>query len=223
MIKKAYLLSPGPTPIPSSVLAAAAEPIIHHRTEEFSKIFMEVGEGLKSVFGTREDVYILTSSGTGAMEAAVANLCSPGDQVLTINAGKFGERWGQLCKAYGVVFKDIVLDWGKVLPKEDLEAELKANPAVKVVFATLSETSAGQVFDIRGFGEVVSKTPAVLVVDGISGLGATPCPMDEWNIDVLLTGSQKSLMVPPGLAYIAASPRAWKLVESSRVRSSTST
>ncbi len=216
MIKKAYLLSPGPTPVPSSVLAAAAEPIIHHRTEEFSKIFMEVSEGLKSVFGTREDVYILTSSGTGAMEAAVANLCSPGDQVLTINAGKFGERWGQLCKAYGLVFKDIVLDWGKVLSKEDLEAELKANPAVKVVFATLSETSAGQVFDIQGFGEVVSKTPAVLVVDGISGLGAAPCPMDEWKIDVLLTGSQKSLMVPPGLAYIAAGPRAWRLVESSK-------
>ncbi|MCX6565514.1 MAG: alanine--glyoxylate aminotransferase family protein [Candidatus Aminicenantes bacterium] len=216
MIKKYYLLSPGPTPVPSSVLAAAAEPIIHHRTAEFSKIFMETTEGLKYVFGTKEDVYILTSSGTGAMEAAVCNLCSPGDQVLTINAGKFGERWGNLCKAYGVIYKDIVLDWGKVLSKEALEAELKANPAIKVVFATLSETSSGQIFDIQGFGEVVAKTPAILVVDGISGLGATPCPMDEWKIDVLLTGAQKSFMIPPGLAYIAVSPKAWKLVETSK-------
>jgi len=216
MIKKYYLLSPGPTPVPASVLSAAAEPIIHHRTAEFSKIFMETTEGLKYVFGTKEDVYILTSSGTGAMETAVCNLCSPGDQVLTINAGKFGERWGNLCKAYGVTYKDIVLEWGKVLPKEALEAELKANPAIKVVFATLSETSAGQIFDIQGFGEVVAKTPAVLVVDGISGLGATPCPMDEWKIDVLLTGAQKSFMIPPGLAYIACSPKAWKLVETSK-------
>ncbi len=216
MIKKYYLLSPGPTPVPSSVLAAAAEPIIHHRTAEFSKIFMETTEGLKYVFGTKEDVYILTASGTGAMETAVANVCSPGDQVLTINAGKFGERWGNICKAYGVVYKDIVLEWGKVLSKEALEAELKANPAVKVVFATLSETSAGQIFDIQGFGEVVAKTPAVLVVDGISGVGATPCPMDEWKIDVLLTGAQKSFMIPPGLAYIALGPKAWKLVETSK-------
>jgi len=216
MIKKYYLLSPGPTPVPSSVLAAASEPIIHHRTAEFSKIFMETTEGLKYVFGTKEDVYILTSSGTGAMEAAVCNLCSPGDQVLTINAGKFGERWGNLCKAYGVVYKDLILEWGKVLSKEALEAELKANPAVKVVFATLSETSAGQIFDIQGFGEVVAKTPAVFVVDGISGLGATPCPMDEWKIDVLLTGAQKSFMIPPGLAYIAVGPKAWKLAETSK-------
>ncbi|MBN1938897.1 MAG: alanine--glyoxylate aminotransferase family protein [Candidatus Aminicenantes bacterium] len=216
MIKKAYLLSPGPTPVPPSVLAAAAEPIIHHRTEEFSGIFMEVTEGLKTIFGTREDVYILTASGTGAMEAAVANLCSPGDRVLTINAGKFGERWSRICRAYGVAARDIVLDWGKVLPKESLEAELEAVPDVKAVFATLSETSAGQVFDIKGFGEVVARTQAVLVVDGISGLGAAPCPMDEWNIDVLIAGSQKSLMIPPGLSFIAASPKAWAFIESSK-------
>ncbi len=216
MIKKSYLLSPGPTPVPSSVLAAAAEPIIHHRTEEFSRIFMEVTEGLKDIFGTKEDVYVLTSSGTGAMEAAVANFCSPGDRVLTINAGKFGERWGRICAAYGVAFKDLVLEWGQVLSKEALAAELKADPGIRAVFATLSETSAGQVFDIQGFGEVVARTAAILVVDGISGVGAAPCPMDAWGIDVLLTGSQKSLMVPPGLAYIAASPKAWKLADVSK-------
>jgi len=174
MIKKYYLLSPGPTPVPENVLAAAAEPIIHHRTPEFSKIFMETTEGLKMVFGTKEDVFILTSSGTGAMEAAVVNTLSPGDKVLTINAGKFGERWGNICKAYGVAYKEIVVEWGKDYTREQLEAELKANPGVKAVFCQISETSTGAIFDIKGFGEVVSKTEAILVVDGISGTGATP-------------------------------------------------
>jgi len=212
MIKKYYLLSPGPTPVPENVLAAAAEPIIHHRTPEFSKIFMEVTEGLKSVFGTKEDVFILTSSGTGAMETAVVNSLSPGDKAITINAGKFGERWGNLCKAFGVQYKEIVLEWGQDYAKEKLEAELKANPEVKAVFSSLSETSSGQIFDIQGFGEVVAKSNAILVVDGISGVGATPCPMDDWKVDIIVAGSQKSFMIPPGLAYIAFSPKAWKLV-----------
>ncbi|MHB8095340.1 MAG: pyridoxal-phosphate-dependent aminotransferase family protein [Candidatus Aminicenantales bacterium] len=217
MIKKYYLLSPGPTPIPESVLSVAAEPIIHHRTPEFSKIFMEVTAGIQRVFETREDVYILTSSGTGAMETAIINTLSPGDRVLTINAGKFGERWGNICKAYGVANKDIALEWGSDFTKEQLAGELNADPGIKAVFATLSETSTGAVYDIKGYGEVVSRTGAILVVDGISGLGATPCPMDEWNIDVLVTGSQKSFMIPPGLAYIAFSKKAWKLVETSKL------
>lgn len=217
MIKKYYLLSPGPTPVPEPVLAAAAEPIIHHRTPEFSNIFMEAVEGLKYVFGTGEDVHILTSSGTGAMEAAVVNLLSPGDKVITINGGKFGERWGNICKAYGLAYKEIVLDpWGKDLTKDQLAAELKAEPGTKAVFCGLSETSSGAVFDVRGFAEVVAATDAVLVVDGISGVGAAPCPMDEWKVDVIVSGSQKSFMIPPGLAYIAFSPKAWKLVETSK-------
>lgn len=216
MIKKYYLLSPGPTPVPSDVLASAAEPIIHHRTPEFSKIFMETTEGLKAVFGTKEDVYILTSSGSGAMEAAVINLLSPGDKVLTINAGKFGERWGNICKAYGIAHKEIIVEWGRDFTKDQLEAELKAAPGTKAVFCQLSETSTGAIFDIQGFGEVVSRTDAILVVDGISGTGATPCPMDEWKIDVMISGSQKSFMIPPGLAYIAVGPRAWKLVDSAK-------
>ena len=216
MIKKYYLLSPGPTPVPENVLAAAAEPIIHHRTPEFSKIFMETTEGLKMVFGTKEDVFILTSSGTGAMEAAVVNTLSPNDKVLTVNAGKFGERWGNIGKAYGIAFKEIVVEWGKNYTKDQLEAELKANPGVKAVLCQLSETSTGAIFDIKGFGEVVAKTEAILVVDGISGTGATPCPMDEWNIDIMVSGSQKSFMIPPGLAYIAFSPKAWKLVETAK-------
>lgn len=216
MIKKYYLLSPGPTPVPENVLAAAAEPIIHHRTPEFSKIFMETTEGLKYVFGTKEDVYILTSSGSGAMEAAVVNLLSPGDKALTLNAGKFGERWGNICKAYGIAYKEIVIEWGRDYAKEQLEAELKAEPGIKAVFCQLSETSTGAIFDIQGFGEVVSRTEAVLVVDGISGTGAMPCPMDEWKVDVMVSGSQKSFMIPPGLAYIAAGPKAWKLVETAK-------
>lgn len=213
MIKKYYLLSPGPTPIPPEVLSVAAEPIIHHRTPEFSEIFIQVSEGLKYVFGTAEDVFILTSSGTGAMETAIVNTLSPGDKVLTINGGKFGERWGNICRAYGVEVKEIVLDWGDDFTKEQLAAELKADPGIKAVFSTLSETSSGAVYDIQGYGEVVSQTDAILVVDGISGLGATPCPMDEWKVDILVAGSQKSFMIPPGLAYIAFSRKAWKLVE----------
>jgi len=216
MIKKYYLLSPGPTPVPEHVLAGAAEPIIHHRTAEFSTIFMETTEGLKFVFGTKEDVYILTSSGTGAMEAAVANLLSPGDRTLTLNAGKFGERWGNISKAYGIAHKEIVVEWGKDYTKDDLAAELKAMPDCKAVFCQLSETSTGAIFDVQGFGQVVSATNAILVVDGISGTGAMPCPMDDWKVDVMVSGSQKSFMIPPGLAYIAVGPKAWKLVETAK-------
>ena len=217
MIKKYYLLSPGPTPIPDKVLSVAAEPIIHHRTPEFSNIFMEVTEGIKTVFETKEDVFILTSSGTGAMETAVVNTLSPGDKVIIINGGKFGERWGNICKAYGVIYKDIILEWGADFTKGQLADELKANPDVKAVFTTLSETSSGAIYDIKGFGEVVSGTDAILVVDGISGVGAAPCPMDEWKVDVMVTGSQKSFMIPPGLAYIAFSQKAWKMVETSKL------
>jgi aspartate aminotransferase-like enzyme len=215
MIKKYYLLSPGPTPVPENVLAAAAEPIIHHRTPEFSGIFMEVSEGLKYVFGTEEDVFVLTSSGSGAMETAVINTLNPGDKVITLSGGKFGERWGKICRAYGVEVREIELEWGELFSKEQLAEELKALPETKAVFATLSETSSGTVYDIQGYGEVMASTEAILVVDGISGLGATPCPMDEWKVDIMVAGSQKSFMIPPGLAYLAFSPKAWNLVENS--------
>lgn len=215
MIKKYYLLSPGPTPVPDDVLSAAAEPIIHHRTPEFSAIFMDVCEGLKYVFQTEQDVFVLTSSGSGAMETAVINTLCPGDKVITINGGKFGERWGHICRAYGAEVHEIVLKWGEDFTKEQLEAELKANPETKAVFGSLSETSSGTVYDIQGYGEVLAQSEAILVVDGISGLGATPCPMDEWNVDVLVAGSQKSFMIPPGLAYLAFSDKAWDFVEKS--------
>lgn len=215
MIKKYYLLSPGPTPVPESVLSAAAEPIIHHRTPEFSAIFMEVSEGLKYVFQTEEDVFILASSGSGAMETAIVNTLCPGDKVIALNGGKFGERWGKMCRAYGVDVQEIILEWGEPFTKEQLVAELKANPDTKAVFATLSETSSGTIYDIQGYGEVLADSEAILVVDGISGLGAIPCPMDEWKVDVMVAGSQKSFMIPPGLAYIAFSPKAWEMMEKS--------
>jgi aspartate aminotransferase-like enzyme len=215
MIKKYYLLSPGPTPVPEKVLSAAAEPIIHHRTPEFSNIFMETTEGLKYVFQTENDVFILTSSGSGAMETAVVNTLCAGDKVITLNGGKFGERWGKICRAYGIEVKEITLEWGQPFSKEQLADELRTQPDTKAVFTTLSETSSGTVYDIQGFGEVVDRTDAILVVDGISGLGATPCPMDEWKVDILVSGSQKSFMIPPGLAYIAFSPKAWELAENS--------
>jgi aspartate aminotransferase-like enzyme len=215
MIKKYYLLSPGPTPVPEKVLSAAAEPIIHHRTPEFSDIFMETTVGLKYVFQTEQDVFILTSSGSGAMETAIVNTLCAGDKVISLNGGKFGERWGKICRAYGVEVKEITLEWGEPFTKEQLADELKAQPDTKAVLTTLSETSSGTVYDIKGFGEVVEGTAAILIVDGISGLGATPCPMDEWKVDILVSGSQKSFMIPPGLAYISFSPKAWDLVEKS--------
>jgi serine---pyruvate transaminase len=217
MIKKNYLLSPGPTPIHEDVLLAAAEPMIHHRTSKFSKIFEETSHLLKEVFCTSQPVFMLASSGTGAMEAAVINTLSPGDKALVLNGGKFGERWGNICKAYSLDVKEIVIEWGENFTGEALEEALKANPGVKAVFCALSETSTGSLYDVRRYGEIVSRTDAILVVDAVSGLVATPCPMDEWKIDVLVSCSQKALMTPPGLAYIALSQKAWKMNESSKL------
>jgi len=215
MIKKKYLISPGPTPVPESVLSAATEPVIHHRTPEFSKIFMDVVKGLQYMFQTKEPVFILTASGTGAMEAAVVNILSPGDKVIVINGGKFGNRWTSICREYGIQTKNIQINWGKSYPKEKLQDELRANPDVQAVFTTLSETSTGVIYDIKGYSEVLRDKQTLFVVDGISGIGAVPCPMDDWNIDVLIAGSQKVFMVPPGLSYIAFSQRAWNFVERS--------
>ncbi|MFC2156209.1 pyridoxal-phosphate-dependent aminotransferase family protein [Acidobacteriota bacterium] len=215
MLKKYHLLSPGPTPLPDEVLMEGARPLIHHRTPEFSRIFMETIEGLKYMFQTKEDVYILTSSGTGAMEAAVVNILSPADTVICINGGKFGGRWSHICQAYGVEVYEITLEWGEILTKEQLADALRNTPDCKAVFTTLCETSTGAVFDIKGYGEILCQTDSILVVDAISGLGATACPMDEWQIDVLISASQKSFMTPPGLAYMSFSQKSWKAVKES--------
>jgi aspartate aminotransferase-like enzyme len=189
--------------------------MIHHRTPEFSRIFMEVVTSIKTIFQTQNDVYILASSGSGAMEAAVVNTLSPGDSAIVINGGKFGNRWGKICRAYGLSVREIILEWGEPYTKEQLSEELEINPDANAVFSTLAETSTGTEYDIHGYGEVVALSKAILVVDGISGIGAISCPMDDWNLDVLLSASQKSFMAPPGLAYISFSKKAWKLVEQS--------
>jgi len=214
-VRKDYLLAPGPTPVPAEVLQAGALPIYHHRTPKFSKIVHDVSEDLKYLFQTKNDVYTLTSSGTGAMETAVVNLLSPGDKAIVIEGGKFGERWTKILKTYGMNPEIIKVPYGEFVTPEKLEETLKTHSDAKAVFTQLSETSTGVVYDTKGFGEVVSKTDAVLVVDGISGIGATELRCDDWNVDIALTGSQKGLMLPPGLAFISASDKAWKLIETS--------
>src|SRR3989338_2694055 len=171
---KDYLLTPGPTPLPPQVCEAMSRPIIHHRTPQFQAILKEATEGLKYVFQTNHDVFILASSGTGAMEAAVINLLSPGDAALTIQGGKFGERWTEICKAYGITAEVLDVEWGKAADPSQIEKKLKANPKIKAVFTTLCETSTGVTNDIEAIGKAVKETAAVLVVDAISGLGAIP-------------------------------------------------
>lgn len=215
-MRKNYLLTPGPTPLPPEICEALSKPIIHHRTPAFQAILKEVSESLKAVFQTKSDVFILTSSGTGAMEAAVVNLLSWGDKALVIQGGKFGERWTELCEAYGIKPTVINVEWGQALDPQILREHLDSDPAIKVVFATLCETSTGVAFDIKGFGQVLKDRDAVLVVDAISGLGAIDFQMDTWGVDVTVSGSQKGLMLPPGLGFISISKKAWKLVEESK-------
>ncbi|MDP1852854.1 MAG: alanine--glyoxylate aminotransferase family protein [Candidatus Omnitrophota bacterium] len=215
-MRKNYLLTPGPTPLPPEVCLAMARPIVHHRTPQFQVILKEATEGLKYVFQTKNDVYTLASSGTGAMEAAVVNLLSPGDTVLVIQGGKFGERWTEICKSYCINAEVIDVEWGKAVDPSEIQKRLKANPKIKAVFTTLCETSTGVVNDIEAIGKVVKDTEAVLVVDAISGLGAIDLKTDAWFCDIVVSGSQKGLMLPPGLGFISLSPKAEKLSESSK-------
>jgi aspartate aminotransferase-like enzyme len=214
MIKQ-YLLSPGPTPIPNEVMTAMSETIIHHRTPEFSKILNEVRDGLKSLFGTKSDVLILASSGTGAMEGAIANLFSPGEKVLVVNGGKFGERWLLLAQAFGLNPVEIKVEWGKAVRVETIERHLKDHPDTQGVLIQHSETSTTTLHPVREIARLTRNGP-LLVVDGVTSVGALPVPMDEWGIDVLVTGSQKALMLPPGLGFIALNDRAWARVDKSR-------
>lgn len=215
-MRKNYLLTPGPTPLPPQVCEAMSRPIIHHRTPQFQAILKEAAEGLKYVFQTKNDVFILASSGTGAMEAAVINLLSPGDTALIIQGGKFGERWTEICKAYSINAQVLDVEWGKAVSPDEIQKILKAKNKIKAVFTTLCETSTGVANDIEAIGKVLKDTDAVLVVDAISGLGAIDLNTDAWNCDVVVSGSQKGLMLPPGLGFISVSPKAWKLIESSK-------
>jgi aspartate aminotransferase-like enzyme len=215
-MEKKYLFSPGPTMLPPEVLLKMAGPIMHHREPEFEKIFAEIREGLKYLFQTKNEVLIFTSSGTGAMEGAVSNILSKGDKALVVRGGKFGERWGEICKAYGIEFIPIDVEWGRAVDPKRIKALLESNPSVRAVYTQASETSTGVKHPIHEVAEIVKKHDGtVLVVDAITGIGVFNLPMDTWGIDVLISGSQKALMLPPGLAFAALSDKAWKFVKQS--------
>jgi serine---pyruvate transaminase len=202
--EKRYLMTPGPTPVPPAVLAAMAQPVVHHRSPEFTPIFERTLMRLRQVFRTDCDVLMFTSSGTGAMESAVANLVAPGDRVVVVSAGSFGKRWTALTKAYGADVDELEYEWGQTPDPADLRGR-----AAKVVFLTHSETSTGVVADIRALAAVAKENGSLVVVDAVSSLGAVPLETDEWNLDVVLSGSQKALMAPPGVSFASVSQAAY--------------
>jgi aspartate aminotransferase-like enzyme len=213
---KHYLLSPGPTPIPNEVALAMSETMIHHRTPQFNKIFAEARERLKKLFGTTNDVLILASSGTGAMEASVANLFSPGDKVLVVNGGKFGERWLNIANAYGLRPVELKVEWGQAVKVADIEKHLTANADIRGVMIQASETSTTVLHPVKEIAQLVRNGPLFLV-DGVTAVGVISLPLDDWGIDALVTGSQKALMLPPGLAFVALSDRAWEKTKQAKL------
>jgi serine---pyruvate transaminase len=212
-MEKRYLVTPGPTPVPPEVWRAMSGPMLHHRAPEFQAVLGRVLERLPAVFRTANDIVLFSSSGTGAMEAAVANLCSPGDRVLVASAGYFGERWAAIASAYGLESEWLRYGWGEALQAEEIAERLELLGDVRAVYVTHSETSTGVVNDVQAIGERVAGSGALLVVDAVSSLGAVPLEPDAWEIDVVVAGSQKALMTPPGLALSAISARAWELSE----------
>jgi serine---pyruvate transaminase len=206
---KRYLLTPGPTPVPPEVLAAMSQPVVHHRSPDFRPVYDRTLTRLKEVFRTECDVLLFGSAGTGAMESAVANLCSPGERVLVVSAGHFGERWRAIASSYGTAVETLEYAWGEVPSADDLTARLAGLGGAKAVFLTHSETSTGVVCDLQALAAAASEHGALSVVDAVSSLGAVPVETDAWGLDVVLSGSQKALMTPPGLAMVSASERAW--------------
>jgi aspartate aminotransferase-like enzyme len=213
---KHYLLSPGPTPIPNEVALAMSETMIHHRTPQFNHIFDQARQGLKKLFGTKNDVLILASSGTGAMEASVANLFSPGDKVLVINGGKFGERWLNIANAFGLSPIELEVEWGQAVKVDTVEKQMKAHPDLKGVMIQASETSTTVLHPVKEIAKLTKNGPLFLV-DGVTAVGVVSIPLDEWGLDVLVTGSQKAMMLPPGLGFIALSDRAWERTKQAKL------
>jgi aspartate aminotransferase-like enzyme len=208
-MKKYQLMAPGPTPVPSEVLLAMAQPILHHRTPEYEALFIEVLAGLKRLVQTSQDVIPLACSGTGAMEAAVVNTLSAGDTVVVVSAGKFGERWLDLCRAFGINVVEVKAPYGETVSPQRVAEAVKTTPGIKAVLVQHSETSTGVLHDVRGYAAVTRGTDAILVVDAVSSLGIADLPMDAWGVDVVVAGSQKGLMLPPGLGFCALSEKAW--------------
>ena len=208
-MKKYQLMAPGPTPVPSEVLLAMAQPMIHHRTPEYEALFVEVRAGLKQLFQTGQEVLPLACSGTGAMEAAVVNTLSAGDRVAVVRAGKFGERWVEICRAYGLDVVELAAPFGETVPAGRVVETLRREPRLRAVLAQHSETSTGVLHDVRGYAAATRGTDTLLIVDAVSSLGIADLPMDAWGVDVVVAGSQKGLMLPPGVGFCALGDRAW--------------
>ncbi len=212
-IRKQRLLTPGPTPLYPGALQAMMASDIHHRTEDFRKVYTTVLAGLKEVLGTSHDVLVFSSSGTGAMEAAVSNLFSKGDKVIVCSAGKFGERWVEIAAAFGLDATVLKAEYGLPVTADRVEAALKAEPATRGVFVQASETSTGVAHDVEAMARAIGTTDAIFIVDAITGIGTQPLDIDGWGLDVLVGGSQKAFMIPPGLGFLAISPKAWRFAE----------
>lgn len=210
------LFTPGPTKVPRKVLEALSKPVIHHRSKDYQEAFNLVRENLRKLFMTSQDVIVFASSGTGAMEAAVVNFFKTGDKVLVINGGKFGERWAKISKAFGLEVKEIKVEWGEAVNPDDVRKALEKDN-IKGVFIQACETSTGVEHPVKEVGDVIRRDDILYVVDGITGIGVFEINMDEWGIDILVAGSQKALMLPPGLSMIAASEKAWARAEESDI------
>ena len=208
-IKKQRLLTPGPTPLLPRALHAMMASDIHHRTQDFIKLYPTVLSDLKEVFGTQNDVLITVSSGTGALEASVSNFFSEGDKVVVCSAGKFGERWAELAKAFRLNAVVLTAEYGEVVSPDRVAQVLADNPDAKGVFFQASETSTGAAHDVKAIGEITAKTGALCIVDAITGIGTMPLDIDGWGLDIVVGGSQKAFMIPPGLAFISVSAKAW--------------
>lgn len=216
-IKKQRLLTPGPTPLLPKALHAMMGSDIHHRTEDFRKLYKQVLSGLKEVMGTQNDIIVLVASGSGGLEASASNFLSPGDHVLVLSAGKFGERFVEISKAWGLKATVLKAEYGDVVSPAEVAKTLSANNDIKAVFVQASETSTGAMHDIKAIAELVKKTDALMIVDAITGLGTMPLDIDGWGLDIVVGGSQKAFMIPPGIAFMSISAKAWKANESAKL------
>ena len=215
MTRRNYIFAPGPVTVPPQVLAATAKPIIHHRSADFDPLFAKVCEGLKYVFQTKNPVVTFASSGTGAMEAAVVSTASPGERVVSLEAGKFGERWGDIAKAYGLAVERKQCEWGRSVDPQIVADELKQHPETKAIYMELCETSTATLENVKGVAEITRNTDTLLAVDAVSGLCAEELRMDEWGVDLVAAGSQKALMLTPGLGFVAVSEKARQAIAKS--------
>jgi aspartate aminotransferase-like enzyme len=214
---KRVLFTPGPTEVPSEVLQAMAKPLIHHRTEEYRQYFLETTRLMQEHLGTKEPALTLSCSGSGAMEAAVVNLLSAGDEAIVVEGGKFGDRWRAICQAYGVTAHTVSVEWGRVATVEEAESALGSHPKAKVMFLTHSETSTGALFPVHDMARAAKARGVATVVDAITSYGVYDLHFDRSDLDVVVWGSQKGMMIPPGLGFICLSPRAWELVKASKL------